>query len=142
MFIQLKYACIERIEPGQHESEQFPLGGAKVVFESGAEVYSTPHMTPHYHVIAHRCGYGDDVLAYCFEHEFCHLFVEQEFHGMPSRVLHGLAVGKMLSGKAAAYEENMAQTFQRWLRANERPILSGVNWDDLKDRALKLLDEA
>lgn len=42
----------------------------------GHPVEAHPHHTPHYHVIAHRCGYGDDVMAYCREHEFCHNFVE------------------------------------------------------------------
>jgi hypothetical protein len=32
-----------------------------------------------------------------------------------------------------------AQTFQRWLRANERPILGGVDWDDLKRDALCMM---
>jgi hypothetical protein len=46
----------------------------------------------------------------------------------------------MLSGYRSAYEEIAAQTFQRWLRANERPIVSGVDWDRLKAEALELLD--
>jgi hypothetical protein len=33
-----------------------------------------------------------------------------------------------------------AQTFQRWLRANERPICSGLDWDGLKRDALDLLN--
>ena len=46
----------------------------------------------------------------------------------------------MLSGKEAAGEELMAQTLQRFLRAGERPIIGGVKWDDLRDRAARLLD--
>ncbi len=38
----------------------------------GTSYGAVPHDTPHYHVVAHRCGYGDDLLAYCREHEVCH----------------------------------------------------------------------
>jgi hypothetical protein len=133
--IRLKYSCIERIEPDL----RFEFGGVRVVFEDGAEVYGTPHTTPHYHVISHRLGYGDDLLSYCFEHEFAHLFVEERLFDRPSGVLYHLAHGKTLSGPESAYEECFAQAFQGWLRANQRPILSGVRWDELKDEALALL---
>lgn len=42
----------------------------------------------------------------------------------------------MPGGLEATYEEIMAQTMQRWLRAGERPITSGVDWDHLKKLAL------
>ena len=114
-------------------------GSVWTVFHDGAECPATAHQTPHYYVIAHRLGYGDDIWAYCFEHEVAHAFVEQELHRRPSRVLWALAHGGMLKGTEAAYEEIAAQTLQRWIRANERPILSGVDWDGLKARALELL---
>jgi hypothetical protein len=34
----------------------------------------------------------------------------------------------------------LTQTFQRWLRAHERPIVADVDWDQLKARAITLLD--
>jgi hypothetical protein len=109
-------------------------------FPDGTSCPATPHLTPHYHVIAHRCGYGDDVMAYAREHEFAHAFCEERLHERPSRVLWALAHGSMLSGREAVYEEMIAQVFQRWLRANERPIVSGVDWDGMKRDALALLN--
>ena len=116
--------------------------GCITLFEDGSEASSIPHNTPHYHVVAHRLGYGDNLLAYCFEHEFCHSFVEERLHDRPSQVLWAVAHGQTLSGPTSAYEEIAAQVFQRWLRANERPILSGVDWDKLKADALVLLEPA
>ena len=40
-----------------------------VTFKDGATCTAVPSMSPHYHVIAHRCGYGDDLGRYCYEHE-------------------------------------------------------------------------
>jgi hypothetical protein len=127
--IKLKYASID-----------FTDWGCRTTFNDGAYADAIPHHTPHYHVIAHRTGYGDDVLAYCQEHEFCHLFLEERLYDRPSLVLTGVATLKMLNGREAAYEEVAAQTFQRWLRANERPICSGLDWDGLKRDALDLLN--
>jgi hypothetical protein len=116
--------------------------GCTTFFEDGTEVSAWPHPDmPHYHVIAHRLGYGDDLLAYCREHEAAHLFVEERLHNRPSRVLWALAHGQRISGCDAGYEEMAAQQFQRWLRANERPIVSGVDWDGLKRDALGLLND-
>jgi hypothetical protein len=40
----------------------------------------------------------------------------------------------------ATYEEMMVQGVQRLLRAAERPIIGGVDWDALRSDALTLLD--
>jgi len=118
----------------------FTEWGAETVFPDKARIAAYPHPEmPHYSVIAHRCGYGDDLMAYCREHEFAHSFIEERLHGRPSEVLSALARGGTLSGYVAAYEEGMAQAFQAFLRANARPISSGVPWDRLKADALKLL---
>lgn len=127
--IRLKHCCILPAD-----------WGCLTVFEDGTEVPSVPDWTgAHYAVISHRTGYGDDRLRYCIEHEVAHAFVAEKLYDEPSQVLWALAHGKPLSGKRAAYEEFMAQGFQRWLRANERPILGGVPWDDWKAEALELL---
>jgi hypothetical protein len=124
-----------------HCNIKFEPWGVRVVFPDGLYADGTPHPgMPHYHVIAHRCGYGDDLVAYCREHDFAHAFVEERLHYRPSRVLRGIATGRMISGEDAAYEEAFAQMFQRWVRANERPLLAGVDWDALKREALGLLD--
>ena len=128
LVIRLKYATLA-----------YTPEGCTTTFQDGATADAAPHDLPHYHVVAHRLGYGDDLLAYCREHEFCHLFIEERLHDRPSLVLWSLAHGTTLSGSRAAYEEIAAQSFQRWLRANERPITSGVDWDGLKRDALRLL---
>jgi hypothetical protein len=106
-------------------------------FRDGSSVESHPHDTHHYHVIAHRTGYGDGILAYCREHDFLHCFAEQWFHARPSRVLWALAHGT--EDPSPQYEELVVQTCQRWLRANERPIIGGVDWDGFKTSALGCL---
>lgn len=130
--IRLKFCTITRAEDG-----------CKVRFHwSGRSCEARPHHTPHYHVIAHRCGYGDDVSAYCIEHEFAHAFIEERLHNRPSVILWSLAHHVELEPEKSIYEEAAAQMFQRWLRANERPILSGIDWDGLKRDALALLSNS
>jgi phytoene dehydrogenase-like protein len=107
--------------------------GARVVFPSGKEAVAWPHpQNPHYSVISHRLGYGDDLMAYCREHELAHAVIAQELQGAPSHVLFRLAHGLELDSGAALLEEIAAQALQRWARANERPILAGHDWDRLK----------
>jgi hypothetical protein len=113
--------------------------GVTTRFHDGSEVGAWPHDTHHYRVISHRLGYGDDVMAYCREHEFAHAFVAERLRDEPSYVLECLAKGRPIDMSFAIFEEMAAQTFQRWLRANERPILAGVDWDGLKRDALGLL---
>lgn len=124
----------------QHARISWTDDGAVSVFADGAEIGTLPHFTPHYHVIAHRCGYGDDVLAYAREHDFCHHFVAERLRGAASAVLYPLAHGRDPEPGDALFEEIAVQAFQRWLRANERPILGGFDWDQLKADALQLLD--
>lgn len=111
-----------------------------VTFPDGSTCDAVPHDTHHYHIIAHRCGYGDDIAAYCFEHEVAHALIAEWFWDGPSPVLQGVASGRMLSGKEAASEELLAQTLQRFCRAGEQPIIGGVNWGGMKREALGLLD--
>ena len=110
--------------------------GCLTRYEDGASYGAQPHDTHQYAVIAHRCGYGDDLLAYCREHEAAHHMVSEWIMGGPSAVLWALAHGRVPTPGAATFEEMAAQQFQRWLWANERPIIGGVDWDRLKRRAL------
>lgn len=128
--IRLRY-CELRYEPNAWLCTVFP---------DGSEYGAHPHATPHYHVIAHRCGYGDDLWRYCLEHEFAHSFVCEWLRDRPSLVLSEMAAGRVPDPGQAVLEEMAAQQFQRWLRANERPIVSGVDWDGMKASALDLLD--
>jgi hypothetical protein len=117
--------------------------GCDTRFEDGTSWGAFPHpWDRHYSVVAHRCGYGDDLLRYCREHEACHSIVEELLHGRPSRVLWGLAHGAPLDPAEAAYEEIAAQALQRFVRAAERPIIGGVDWDGIREFALSKLGEA
>jgi hypothetical protein len=124
----------------KHCSIGWTNDGCVTLFGDGTQADSIPHPHDHhYYVIAHRCGYGDDILAYCRQHDFCHAFVEEWLFDRPSLVLWGLAHRKPLSGKSAAYEECMAQAFQAYLRGNQEPIIGGVDWFGMKRAALRLL---
>lgn len=129
--IQLRFCTLE-----------FTDWGAQTTFDDTSSVDAVPHDTHHYAIISHRLGYGDDVLAYCQEHEFAHAFVAERLLDDRSIVLWGLAHGKPVPRGEGLFEEMAAQTFQRWLRANERPIISGADWDELKHDALELLSAA
>lgn len=124
----------------QHCTVVYTDAGCTVIFRDGASVDAVPHpQLPHYHVIAHRCGYGDDLMAYCREHEVCHALVAQWFYDGPSRVLQALARNGAHDHWQDIAEEIATQALQRFVRANERPIVGDVDWDGLKRRALEVL---
>jgi len=99
-----------------------------------------PHDTPDYREITRRCGYGDDILTYACEHEVCHHIVSEFLMGRPSQVLWPLAHGYEPDPADAVQEEALTMTFQRWLRAGERPIIGSVDWYGIRARALALLN--
>lgn len=113
--------------------------GCRTTFWDGKSAPSIPHDTHHYHVVSHRCGYGDDVMRYCREHDFVHSFLAERLLGKTSPVLWDVAHGIQPRDKWYVYEEATVQMFQRWLRANERPILADCDWDALKAEALAML---
>jgi hypothetical protein len=134
--------------------------GCYTTFGDGTTWGALPHDTPHYDEIAERCGYLDwetratwpadptraqreaARMAYCREHEVFHHVVGAVFYrAQSSPVLWALAHGLEVDEMAAAVEEAMVMTVQRWVRAGERPIIGGVDWDDLRARCLALLDE-
>jgi len=129
--IRLQHCTIERTE-----------FGCVTRFVDGSYVNSIPHPNDqHYCVIAHRCGYSDDIHKYCFEHDFAHLVVSEWLYARPSPILWGLAHANGLNGHDAALEEIGVQSFQRWMRASEQPIVGGVDWFAMRHAALKLLAE-
>jgi len=129
---------MKRVEIGNATVEYTP-GGCVTRYPNGASYGAHPHDTHHYHVIAHRCGYGDDILTYAREHEVCHHVVGLWIKGGGSDVIGPLAHGQEPNPTKAVLEEALVMTFQRWLRANERPIIAGVDWDSLKARTLEAL---
>lgn len=115
--------------------------GCTSYFADGSSYGATPHPWDHqYHVISHRTGYGFDHARYCVEHELAHHVVEEFLFDRPSRILWGLAHGTPLSGHESAYEEMMAQSLQRFVRASERPIIGGVDWDAMRARFLDVVE--
>jgi hypothetical protein len=97
------------------------------------ETSAWPHPEdPHYAVIAHRCGYRDDLLGYCREHELAHILVSQEIRGTPSYVIDAQALGVEPDLGMAIPEEFAAQALQRFARANEEPIIAGFDWNALR----------
>lgn len=144
----------------QHAVVTLAPDGCYSTFTDGTHWGAQPHATPHYDEIARRCGYfrrerrrrqetiahyERDVAApartaYCVEHEVFHHVVGEVFYGGPSPVLWQLAHGLDVDPMQAALEEAMVMTLQRWVRAGERPIIGGVDWDYLGDRCLAVLD--
>lgn len=111
--------------------------GTRVVFADGAEASAWPHYEdPHYHVVSHRCGYGDDLLWYCREHELAHAVIGEVLLDGPSYVLNCLAHQRDVNYAAAVFEETAVQTLQRWVRANEQPIVGDCDWWKLRERFL------
>lgn len=130
--IRLRFATIERTD-----------FGCVTRFDDGSFVNSIPHpQDPHYHVVAHRCGYEDDLHAYTLEHEFAHCLLAERLQQRASPVLWALAHGTEASAGDAALEELAVQSFQRYLRANEQPIVGGIDWGLMKREALALLARA
>jgi hypothetical protein len=107
--------------------------GAVTHFRDGSSYGALPHDEPHYHAVAHRLGYAGDILAYCQEHELAHHLIAEEF-GSHSPVIWALAHGEEPPRMIAAAEEALAMTLQRHARANEVPLIEGVDWDALKCR--------
>jgi hypothetical protein len=114
--------------------------GAYTVYDDGPSFAAHPHDVPHTYVIAHRCGYQDDILRFTQEHEVCHHIVSEWILGRQSLVIRPLARGLTPYPCDALLEETLTQTFQRWLRANELPIIGDVDWSGFKARALALLN--
>ncbi len=114
--------------------------GCTTWFKDGTSVDACPHPEmPHYHIISHRCGYGDDLMSYSREHEVAHEIVAEWFTNSPSDVLWCLAHGQTPNHWHMVAEETAAQQLQRFIRAHERPIIAGVDWDALRAHALSLL---
>jgi hypothetical protein len=107
--------------------------GAVTYFPDGSRWGALPHDEPHYHALAHRLGYEGDTLLYCQEHELAHHLIAEAF-GCHSPVLWALAHDEQPAPMFVASEEALAMTLQRYARANEVPLIEGVDWSALKKR--------
>jgi hypothetical protein len=114
---------------------EFTPSGAVTRFPDGSIYGAFPHDEPHYHAVAHRLGYEGDILKYAQEHELAHHLIAEEF-GSHSPVLWALAHGEEPPRVFAAAEEALAMILQRYARANEVPLIEGIDWDGLKCRLL------
>ncbi len=114
--------------------------GCITKFFDGTETAAWPHDSDDYRTIADRLGYGSDTLAYCREHEILHSLTQEWLHDRPSPVLWGVAHNKMLTARQSIEEEVFTQTMQRFIRADERPIVSCSTLDRWKAEALRLLN--
>ena len=125
----------------RHATVEWTDYGCFTRFHSGPEVGAFPHPgDTQYHIIADRCGYGFDLLAYAREHDLLHSLVSEWLFDKPSPVLMGVATGNELTGPESAYEECFVQAMQCYLRKNERPILSGLDrLTEWRDQALYLI---
>jgi hypothetical protein len=127
--IQFKYCWIDRTD-----------FGCITRFFDGATVKSLPHPEdPHYTVIAHRTGCGDDLHRYAREHDAMHHLLAEWLFDAPSPGLWGVAHGKEVTPSEAAIEECGVHVLQAWVRCSQEPIISGVDWHSLKHKAVKLL---
>jgi hypothetical protein len=126
--IALRYASLE-----------YTSTGAVTRFADGSSYGALPHDEPHYHAVAHRLGYCGDIMLYCREHELAHHLIAEEF-GSHSPVIWALAHGEVPPRMIAAAEEALVMALQRYARANEVPLIEGIDWDALKRRFLGLLD--
>jgi len=133
---------------------EYTPDGCLTRYADGSSFGALPHDTPDYDLIAKRLGYlkgtwrgaaperarAEARMAYCRDHECAHHIASEWIMGRRSQVLWPLAHGYEPDPADAVQEEALTMTFQRWLRAGERPIMGSVDWCGIKARALALLD--
>lgn len=127
--IELRFAALEYVPEG-----------AVSHFRDGSSFGALPHDKPHYHAIAHRLGYEGDILRYAREHELAHHLIAEEFD-QPSTVIWDLAHDLVPDRFAAAAEEALAMSLQRYARTNEVPMVDRIDWQRLRARFLALTEE-
>lgn len=107
-------------------------------FSTGEESSNWSHPDDQFYCdIAAQCGH-DDLMTYCFEHEFCHSFLPMKFFGRESYVVWMAAQQRKASISAAMMEERMIYYFQRFLH-HDNIVPMDDAWHDYKKEALELL---
>lgn len=125
--IQLKFCSVE-----------WTTFGARTVFADGLECSTWPHDSEDYRLIADRLGYGFDTLAFARDHDLAHACVSEWVHDQRSPTLYAVAQGQSLPWTATLFEELAAQTLQRLVRQNVRPVAGGFDWGEWRTRFLDL----
>lgn len=87
-----------------------------------------------------RFGYDGDILRYTQEHDFSLAFISQYLVNGTSDTLWCYAHNREPNRDGRLYEELFAQYIQRWARADERPLISGIDWDEMKRQYLLYVD--
>lgn len=115
-------------------------GWTETTFLDGSIYGAHAHETKEYRALASNLGYGDDIHAYCFDHEFAHSFLAQELRGSPSPVLWALAHGRK-HPELTVYEEALVIMFQGFLRgvAPMYAVAPDIGWWPIRERAYALI---
>jgi hypothetical protein len=92
------------------------LTGTRVILPDGSLVFGEPHDSEQYRETARRCGYGDDTLALCRDHDPCHAIL-CDWLGLPDSPALRAAIGLDADPVVAAAEEDAVLSLQRFCRA-------------------------
>ncbi len=95
-----------------------------------------------YKDIASHCGFSpDELMEYCFQHEFVHSFLPLKFFGRESYVVNMSAHQRKASISAAMMEERMVYYFQRFM--HDKTIVPMDNdWYAYREEALQILKDS
>lgn len=115
---------------------------AETIFPDGASYGALPHHGFHYCALAKETGYGDDIWAYCRDHELLHNLLPEAVNGTPSHVLWHLAHGTKPDPWKVWQEEALVIGFQRFLTGRDETMPAtapGVDRYLIRAKALELL---
>lgn len=88
--------------------------GSTIYYPDGTESSNWPHDTDFYNWVVEACGHTCP-KKYCFEHEFCHVFLPEFLFGTDSHIVwqnaHKLDINEM----ASHWEERLIFYFQQYL---------------------------
>lgn len=124
--IQLKYCTIEK-QPW----------GSTIRYPDGTESSSWPLDTDFYRWVVAACGH-DDPVNYCFEHEFCHVFLPEFLFDDHSAIIWNNAHKEHIDSRAGAWEEKLIFYFQQYLN-NQIDMSFDHQLVEAKARARELL---
>jgi len=101
--IQLKYCTIEK-QPW----------GSTIRYPDGTESSNWPHDNDSYRWVVEACGHTDPV-QYCYEHEFCHVFLPEFLFDAQSHIVWQNSHNLEINEAASHWEERLIFYFQQYL---------------------------